>query len=157
MADTYTEGMKRHSLPISLAAALAIVGCKDEPQTGGGDKGAAPAATAPVGGHAKAGAKQVLGNKSAGGYELKGFQSGPIEEGDLDLVITGAGKPKAVRFWVGVESGHGSVKALAEEETPGNWHVHPEVPKPLPPDAKFWAEVEPPTGEKFKVAFDVKR
>ena len=51
----------------------------------------------------------------------------------------------------------GSVKAKAEEETPDNWHTHAEVPDPLPPGSKFWVEVEPPTGETFKVSFDLKR
>jgi hypothetical protein len=31
-----------------------------------------------------------------------------------------------------------------------------EVPNPLPPGSKFWAEVEPQVGDKFKVSFDLK-
>ncbi len=38
----------------------------------------------------------------------------------------------------------------------GNWHTHAEIPKPIPAGSKFWAEVEPATGDKFKVSFDFK-
>ena len=150
----------RSTLPIVVILFVSLSGCKDDPAANpnGGPTPPVPATTPAGGGHAKAGTKQSLGTKSAGGYQLEAFQSGPIEEGDVDLVVTGGpGKPKAVRFWVGAESGRGSVKALAEEETPNSWHVHPEVPKPLPPDAKFWAEIEPPTGSKVTAGFDVKR
>ena len=95
------------------------------------------------------------GKKLRGGLRLdtvagirKGGESGPLFV---------PGKPKAVRFWVGVESGQGSVKAKAEEETPNNWHVHPEIPNPLPAGSQFWVEIEPPTGEKLKTSFDFKK
>ena len=100
-----------------------------------------------------------LGVQKVGPLELKATQDGPIKpggEGAFDLVITG-GKPKAVRFWVGTEDAKGSVKGKAEEETPDNWHTHVEVPDPLPPGSKFWAEVEPPTGPKFTISFDLKQ
>jgi hypothetical protein len=71
------------------------------------------------------------------------------------VVITG-GKPKAVRFWVGTDDGKGSVKAKAEEETTDNWHTHAKLPDLLPAGSKFWVEVEPPTGETFRVSFDPK-
>jgi hypothetical protein len=131
--------LMKHSFPFGLIVlALIASGCKD--------------------GQSSAGAKQSLGSKSANGYELAAYQSGPIDDGELDLVVTGgAGKPKAVRFWVGVESESDSAKALAGEETSNNWHTHPKIPKPLPADAQFWVEIEPPSGTKFKVAFDVKR
>ena len=95
---------------------------------------------------------------AAGALTLKAKQDGAAKaggEGAFDLIVTG-GKPKAVRFWVGTEDAQGSVKAKAEEETTDTWHTHTEVPDPLPPGSKFWAEVEPPTGEKFTVSFDLK-
>ena len=95
-----------------------------------------------------------------GGLTLVATMDAPIKatgggEGAFDVVITG-GKPKAVRFWIGTESGEGSVRAKAEEETTDNWHTHAEVPDPLPSGSKFWVEVEPPTGEAFTVSFDPK-
>lgn len=83
---------------------------------------------------------------------------GPIKpggEGAFDVAITGS-KPKVVRFWVGTEDAKGSVKAKADEETPGNWHTHTEVPDPLPLGSKFWVEVEPAAGEPFTASFDLR-
>ena len=100
-----------------------------------------------------------LGTKKVAGLDLKAMQDEPVKaggEGAFDLIITG-GKPKAVRFWVGTEDGKGSVKAKADEETPDNWHTHVEVPDPLPAGSKFCAEIEPPTGAKFTVVFDLKQ
>jgi hypothetical protein len=121
---------------------------------------AAPAATqstaaAPTAGEHK---RIPIGEKTVGNLKLVATMDEPVKpggEGAFDLVITG-GKPKAVRFWVGTEDAKGSVKAKAEEETADNWHTHAEVPDPLPPGSKFWAEVEPPAGEKFNVSFDLK-
>ena len=148
-----------------MGLALVAAGCKEEPKGGGPapatPPGTATPATAP-GGH-KEGEKHdrlPLGETTAGGLKLVATMDEPVKaagggEGAFNLVITG-GKPKAVRFWVGTEAGEESVKAKAEEETAGDWHAHAEVPKPLPPGSKFWAEVEPPTGEPFKVSFDLK-
>ena len=76
-------------------------------------------------------------------------------EGAFGVAITG-GKPKAVRFWVGNESGAGSVEAEPEEETPANWHTHAEVPDPLTPGSKFWVEGAPPTGRPLTASFDLR-
>jgi hypothetical protein len=105
----------------------------------------------------------VLGETTVNGLKIRGLQDEPIKpggEGAFDLQVTGypaGGKPRAVRFWVGTESGDESVKALAAEETPDNWHTHAEVPNPIPAGSKFWAEIEPASGEKFKVSFDLRR
>lgn len=99
-----------------------------------------------------------LGTQTVAGLTLKATQEEPIKpggEGAFDLAITG-GKPRAVRFWVGTEDGLDSVKAKAEEETPNNWHAHVEVPDPLPAGSKFCAEVEPASGERFTVSFELK-
>jgi hypothetical protein len=103
--------------------------------------------------------RMPLGEKTVGALKLVATQDAPAKpggEGAFDVVITG-GKPKAVRFWVGVEDGKGSVKAKADEETTDNWHTHAELPNPLPAGSKFWVEVEPPTGETFRVSFDFKQ
>jgi hypothetical protein len=106
----------------------------------------------------------VLGEAEAKGMKFKALQDAPAKpggEGAFDLIVTGypaGAKPKAVRFWVGTESGAESAKAKAEEEEkPDHWHTHVELPDPLPPGSKFWAEVDPASGEKFKVSFDFKR
>ena len=168
-----TKNRTTWALTLSAAAALAFLGgCKkeDSGEAGHGHphdaKPAAsatqPGATIPAGNpdHPN---QVVLGETTAGGLKFKALQDEPVTpggEGAFDLQITGypaGGKPKAVRFWVGNETGDGSTKAKAEEEKPDNWHTHAEVPKPIPAGSKFWAEVEPATGEKFKVSFDFKQ
>jgi hypothetical protein len=156
------------SAALALSAAV-LAGCKDDhahPHPHPHDK-PAPAATQP-GAAAKPTDdehlnKTVLGETTVRGMKFKALQDAPAKpggEGAFDLVITGypaGGKPKAVRFWVGTENAEGSVKAKAEEETPDNWHVHAELPNPLPAGSKFWAEVEPATGDKFNMSFDFKQ
>lgn len=158
--------MKSLILATLVGVAALSFGCdKPESSSGGG-----PAANTTSGGSAGSAATQQaaapeharlpIGEKTVGDLKLVATMDAPIKtsgggEGAFDVVITG-GKPKAVRFWIGNESGDGAVKAKAEEETTDNWHTHAEVPDPLPPGSKFWAEVEPPAGEKFTVSFDLK-
>jgi hypothetical protein len=151
------------AIGLVVCAALVVGGCKEDKSTnkqGGGT----PSATGAAGGgtqkdHPNA---VTLGETTSNGLKFKATQDEPIKaggEGAFDLLITGypaGGKPKAVRFWVGVESGQGSVKAKAEEESADNWHTHVEVPNPLPAGSKFWAQVDPASGAAFKVSFDLK-
>ena len=161
--------MKKLVLATLVGLTALSGGCKDDQgtQTGGSSgtatsgSSAAPAATQSTAAAAPAAAEHKripIGEKTVGNLKLVATMDAAVKpggEGAFDLVITG-GKPKAVRFWVGTEDAKGSVKAKAEEETTDNWHTHAEVPDPLPPGSKFWAEVEPPTGEKFNVSFDLK-
>ena len=158
--------MKQFAIATFVGLVVLSTGCKDEdkPQQTGGSAAnapsAAPAATGPGAAAPQSGehARLPIGEKTVGDLKLVATMDAPVKPGDegaFDVVITG-GKPKAVRFWVGTESGEGSVKAKAEEETTDNWHTHTEVPDPLPPGSKFWVEVEPPTGEKFTQSFDLK-
>ena len=162
--------MKSLIFTVSLGVAVVAAGCKgddEKPQSGGGTSAApatnpapAPPATAENEEAAHEEHKRVpIGEATAGGLKLVATMDEPVKpggEGAFDVTITG-GKPKAVRFWVGVENGEGSVKAKAEEETADTWHTHVEVPDPLPADAKLWVEVEPPSGKPFKVSYDIKR
>ena len=157
---------------VAMLVGLAAVsgGCKDDQgtQTGGSSGTATSGSSTPAAatqsnagsGHTAGEHKRIpIGEETVGNLKLVATMDGPVKpggEGAFDLVITG-GKPKAVRFWVGTEDGKGSVKSKAEEETPDNWHTHTEVPDPLPAGSKFWAEVEPPAGEKFNVSFDLKQ
>ena len=153
--------MKPFTLATFVTLTVALGGCGDDDARNPGV--GAPAATPAAAPKAQGGSddhpnRVTLGEQSKGGLKLVAMQDEPVKpggEGAFDLVITG-GKPKAVRFWVGTEAGEESVKAKAVEETPDNWHVHVEVPDPLPAGSKFWAEVEPATGEKFNVSFDLK-
>lgn len=151
-------------LGLTLSAAGFATGCKDDSSK----KPATPGATAttPAASHRPAETPHTnqiaLGETSINGLKIVAMQDEPVKaggQGAFDLKITGyaaGGKPRAVRFWVGTEAGDESVKAVAAEETPDNWHTHTEVPNPIPAGSKFWAEVEPAGGEKFKVSFDLR-
>lgn len=105
------------------------------------------------------GPKTDLGTQSAGGLSIAAAREGgvtPGGEASFDITVTGgAGKPAAVRVWVGAQDGKGSVKGKAEAEGDG-WHAHAEVPKPLPAGSKLWVEVETASGQKHTVGFDLK-
>ena len=97
------------------------------------------------------GERKVLGKQMIAGYEVQVTQVGEVEPGkEAAFVITlkgGAGKPKAVRGWVGNETGKGAIKSKAEDEKT-EYHLHHEVARPLPPKSRLWLELETPTGKK---------
>lgn len=104
------------------------------------------------------GEKKDLGTQEIGGFKVQVTLVGDATPGkEAIFIITpkGEGEPKAVRAWVGVESGQGSIKTKAEEEKEGEWHAHHQVSKPLPPKSQFWVELETPAG-KPKAAFALK-
>ncbi|MBX3384626.1 MAG: hypothetical protein KF864_14070 [Phycisphaeraceae bacterium] len=105
------------------------------------------------------GPRTELGSQSAGGMTIVAAREGgvtPGGEATFDIAVTGgAGRPAAVRVWVGTQDGKGSIKGKAEAEGDG-WHAHAEVPKPLPAGSKLWVEVETAKGEKHVVGFDLK-
>lgn len=149
---------------LTLTAVLtagALVGCKDDQNKNqpGQNPSPAPAKTGeqkPAEGH---GAHIELGTKTVAGIEIEAEQEGalkPGSEGGFEFTLNGGQKPKAVRAWVGVESGEGSTKAKAEEEEGGKYHAHVEVPSPIPPGSKVWVEIEPQAGDKVKASFDLK-
>lgn len=146
-------------MTVLLGVAVVSAGCKEETKSNGGSTTGTSSSSGAGAQTAPAGHQRIpIGQTAVGDLKLVATMDAPVNpggEGAFDLVITG-GKPKAVRFWVGTENAEGSVKAKAEEETTDNWHTHAEVPNPLPPGSKFWAEIEPPTGAPFKVSFDLK-
>lgn len=97
------------------------------------------------------GEKKVIGKQTIAGFEVQVAQVGEVEPGkEAVFIVTlkgGGGKPKAVRGWIGVESGRGSIKSKAEDEKT-EYHLHHEVAKPLPPKNKLWLELETATGKK---------
>jgi hypothetical protein len=171
-ASTSEELSMNERLVCAAAAVLMGValagGCeREKTRSGGGTNAPAPgAATRPAAVAAGGGGDHAnrvdLGERTVNGLKIKAMQDEPVKaggEGAFDLVVTGypAGqKPKAVRFWVGTEAGTESAKAKAAEESPDNWHTHADVPNPMPAGSKFWAEIEPAGGEKFKVSFELK-
>lgn len=97
------------------------------------------------------GEKKIIGKQKIAGYDVQVTQVGEVEPGKEAVFIVkltgGSGKPKAVRGWVGVETGKGAIKSKAEDEKT-EYHLHHEVAKPLPPRNKLWLELETATGKK---------
>lgn len=97
------------------------------------------------------GEKKVIGKQKIGGYDVHVTQVGEVEPGKEAVFVLklagGSGKPKAVRGWIGIETGKGAIKSKAEDEKT-EYHLHHEVAKPLPPKNKLWIEVETATGKK---------
>ena len=90
------------------------------------------------------GATVELGEQKAGEFNVKVSRDGDVKAGaelPVDIWVTGGPKVAAVRFWVGVESGEGSMKAKVELEK-DNWHTHGEAPSPMPEGSKLWVEIE---------------
>ena len=96
------------------------------------------------------GEKKDLGKQKIGAFEVQVTQVGDVKPGEEAIFIIkpkGEGEPKAVRAWVGVETGQGSIKTKAEEEKEGEWHAHHQVSKPVPAKSKLWVELETGAGK----------
>lgn len=157
---------------VSLAAlAMPLGGCEKQAEpakpaasTGTPAKaGDAPKATAS--GHGVA--VIALGEQAIGPFNAKATRDeGAIVAGKdapIDVTVTPAAgataKAVAVRFWIGTQDAKGSVKAKAEIENanePNRWHVHAEIPNPMPAESKLWVEIEDDKGVKSLAAFDLK-
>ncbi|HMO83593.1 MAG TPA: hypothetical protein PKC18_01600 [Lacipirellulaceae bacterium] len=106
-----------------------------------------------------AGPNVDLGTMKIGGFDVQVTRVGELKAGEEAVFIIkptgGTGEPKAVRAWVGVETGQGSIKTKAEEEKEGEWHAHHNVSKPMPANSKLWIEVEAGS-TKSKGSYDLK-
>lgn len=101
----------------------------------------------------------ALGDAVAGEYTVIAKREGEIKAGSdvgFDITVVGpADGYTAVRVWVGVESGDGSMKARADR-TGETWHAHAEAPAVLPEGSKVWVELELKSGDKLTASFDIK-
>lgn len=131
-----------------------------------------PAAGGATGGHMHAdghhhGPTTELGevmfeDEGGNAWTVRASRDGDVTPGGdipIDVWITptqgNAAKVTAVRFWVGIKSGRGSMKVKAELEK-DNWHTHADVPSPIPADSRLWIEFETDTGESVVLDFDLK-
>jgi hypothetical protein len=97
------------------------------------------------------GEKKDLGTQKIGGFSVQVMQIGEVKPGEEAIFIImpkGQGQPKAVRAWVGIESGEGSIKTKADQEKEGEWHAHHQVSKPLPAKSSLWVELETNSGKQ---------
>ncbi len=93
----------------------------------------------------------------------KAVALGEVKAGEQRLLVSGSGTvapgkswpvelhlkpdlpaPTAIRLWVGLETGRGSVKARAEAEknAKGEYAAHVEIPNPIPADSMLWLSIE---------------
>jgi hypothetical protein len=155
--------MKRMLFSTTVLSALILSGgCKEEaPKPAGGPSGT-PAATQAHSGSGTdehTGPKHDLGTQIIGGYTVAAARFADVKPGAetvVELAVTGgSGKPKAVRAWIGTESGEGSTKAKGEGKG-DDYDIHLEVPANVAPGAKLWVEIEIDAG-KPRGSFDLKR
>lgn len=92
-----------------------------------------------------------LGKKKIGDYEVQVTQVGDVvpdkEAVFIVKLVNARTKPKAIRGWIGIESGKGAIKSKAEDEEK-EYHLHHEVARPLPPKNMLWIELETSAGKK---------
>jgi hypothetical protein len=101
-------------------------------------------------GHAEHGPVIELGSTVVADWTVRATRDegtlAPGSEAAIDVWLTGGfTNVTAVRFWIGVESAAGSMKALASIEDPAEpsrWHAHAELPNPLPDGSALWVELE---------------
>jgi hypothetical protein len=171
--------------PLALAALLVCLGtgCGDGSGGSSGAAGKAEGEAAPTiaakaaphsgahshdgkGGHSHGemddhghGPTTELGTQQAGAFTVKASRDGDVTPGGelpVDIWVTGGtAQVTSVRFWIGIESGKGSVKAKGALEA-DNWHNHAEVPSPMPEGSKLWISIESSDGTKALVSFDLK-
>lgn len=103
-------------------------------------------------------AMTAVGNVTLGTITAKVEAAGaPVLGKEWILTVdlpAGTAAPKAIRVWVGIESGRGSAKAKAEPEArhPGGHEAHVDVPAPLPADSKLWVSLEDTAGVVTKAS-----
>lgn len=166
--------MQRILIAAIASGALILAGCEQKPPQsnsgttppagGAAKKDAAEpkkdaAAPKPEAGHG--GPVVELGETTVDGMKVRTSRdAGDIKAGGdapIDIWIDGGlGSAASVRFWIGIESAKGSLKAKAEDEN-GHWHTHGQIPDPLPADSKLWVEIEHKDGKKSVCSFDLKK
>ncbi len=159
-----------------LAVLTSLLGCEEKKPAAvppvpaskddhGHDHGPSGEHTDSKAGHG--GAVIALGEQTIGSFTAKATRDeGQIVAGKdapIDLTITPAAgattRAVAVRFWIGTQDAKGSVKAKAEIEDPkdpNRWHVHVEVPNPMPAGSKLWVEIEDDKGGTAVGSYDLK-
>jgi hypothetical protein len=150
-----------------FSATTVVSGCKEDEQQN--QPAALPAASKPQpaaehkddhdhDGGVHGGPKHDLGNQKVGDLTIAVKQVGEVtagKEGTFEITVTGASKPKAIRAWVGVNTGEGSTKVKARE-THEFFDADLEVPDPLPANSKLWIELEL-ANETKTISFDLKK
>ncbi len=158
-----------------LAAVCSLSSCEKKPATTkptvttaddhGHDHGPSGEHATSKPGHG--GAVIALGEQTIGTFVAKATRDEGLivagKDAPIDVTITpvsgAASKAAAVRFWIGTQDAKGSIKAKAEIEDskdPNRWHVHAEIPSPMPAGSRLWVEIEDDKGGTVIASFDLK-
>lgn len=102
------------------------------------------------------GDKTDLGKQEVDGFTVEVGIYGSVKAGDeavLDVEISGK-KCQALRCWIGIESGAGSMRAKFDGED-GTYHGHAEVPDPVPAGSAIWLNLEAEDGKRSQTSFKI--
>ncbi len=100
----------------------------------------------------------VLGTPTLGGTGIVVGAAGQPQAGEQWHIAIAlaprAPAPKAIRIWVGNDTGRGSEKAKAAGDAhhPRAYAAHVAVPAPLPAGSQLWVSLENAAGEVAKTA-----
>ena len=97
-----------------------------------------------------------IGTKDAGPAKVNLTLYGDVKAGFeavMDVRVENM-KPEAVRAWVGIASGEGSIRAKLDERDGGEFHGHVDVPTKLPEGSAVWIELEAPDGTRHRTSFE---
>jgi hypothetical protein len=75
---------------------------------------------------------------------------------DIEVIHTDGPVPAAVRMWIGVESGLGSLKIKAHTHG-DHYHGVVEVPAELADSAALWIEIESPEGTRVATSIPIQQ
>ncbi|MAE66179.1 MAG: hypothetical protein CMJ18_18065 [Phycisphaeraceae bacterium] len=101
------------------------------------------------------GARRELGRADVFEMSVTMAVFGAIEAGSeshLDIRVDG-GDPSAIRAWIGVESGIGSVKTLLGRDGE-RYHGHIEVPDPIADGSRLWLVIQAKDGRRETASFE---
>lgn len=147
--------MPRILIPVCTALLLAACGGQSESGDAGADAhdhgpgGHSHGTEAPSTGDESHAQSTTLGSASLAGRSYEAAAFGPVVaggEGHFELSASGGDAPAALRAWIGLEDGRGSMKSLLESSG-DSYHLHLMAPDPLPEGAALWLEAEDAAGE----------
>lgn len=128
------------TLTLLLSAGIGLIAAEEHPHEHGKE-------------HEKA---VKVGEVTIGTSKVEVEMAGAVnadKEVHVELSLTPATPaPKAVRVWIGSDSGRGSEKAKATGAVaePGSYEAHVAVPAPMPEGSKIWISIEPASGDAVK-------
>ena len=121
------------------AFAIAITGCQEKEM--GADVANVPSPTTT---ESSSDQNQDLGSISISGSTLSISMTGMLQPNSglhLNINHKNGPIPGAIRFWVGTQSGEGSIKSKADSHG-HHWHAQVQCPNVITDETALWVEIE---------------